>query len=54
MKLQYNDGLKIAKPIIGNGSGDLANLVDVDGFLELPADKVAFKAGEVYPLITFR
>ena len=47
-------GLKIAKPVVGNGSGDLSNLVDVDGFLELPADRAEFKSGETYPLITFR
>ena len=53
-KLDVNGGLKIAKPIVGNGSGDLANLVEVDGFLELPADKTHFIAGETYPLISFR
>lgn len=54
VKLDVNGGLKIAKPIKGNGSGDLANLVEVDGFLELPADKDFFTAGETYPLIQFR
>lgn len=54
VKLDVDGGLKIAKPVVGNGSGDLANLADVDGFLELPADKAEFKAGETYPLITFR
>lgn len=54
VKLDTDGGLKIAKPEIGNGSGDLANLADVDGFLELPADRTDFKAGETYPLITFR
>ena len=54
VKLDVNGGLKIAKPITGNGSGDLANLVEVDGFLELPADKDIFTSGETYPLIQFR
>ncbi len=54
VKLDVNGGLKIAKPISGNGSGDLANLVEVDGFLELPADKDIFISGETYPLIQFR
>ena len=54
VKLDVNGGLKIAKPVVGNGSGDLANLVDVDGFLELPADQSQFTAGETFPLIRFR
>ncbi len=54
VKLDVNGGLKIAKPVTGNGSGDLANLVEVDGFLELPADKDIFISGETYPLIQFR
>ena len=54
VKLDEDGGLKIAKPIVGNGSGDLANLADIDGFLELPEDRAAFKAGETFPLITFR
>jgi molybdopterin molybdotransferase len=43
-----------AIPVIGHGSGDLANLADADGFLELPASKSEFKAGEAYPLLSFR
>lgn len=54
VKLDVNGGLKIAKPVTGNGSGDLANLVEIDGFLELPADKDIFTSGETYPLIQFR
>ena len=54
VKLDMDGGLKIAKPVMGNGSGDLANLAEIDGFLELPADKTEFNAGETYPLITFR
>ncbi len=54
VRLDSNGGLKIAKPIVGNGSGDLANLVDADGFLELPPDKSTFEAGETYPLIRYR
>ncbi len=54
VKLDEDGGLKIAKPVVGNGSGDLANLTNVDGFLELPAERTEFKAGETFPLITFR
>jgi molybdopterin molybdotransferase len=48
------DGRLMAYPRQRGGSGDFANLKDVDGFLELPRDKSVFKAGEVYPLIPFR
>ena len=44
----------MAFPVEGHGSGDLANLVEADGFLELPRGKNDFKSGEAYPLITFR
>lgn len=48
------NGQVTAKPIAGRGSGDLANLADVDGFMELPAEKMEFKKGEIYPFIRFR
>jgi molybdopterin molybdotransferase len=44
----------IVKALTGNGSGDLANLNEADGFLELPRNKTEFKAGEYYPLIRYR
>jgi molybdopterin molybdotransferase len=43
-----------AVPRPGHGSGDLAVLVEADGFLELPADRDTFKAGELFPFIQFR
>ena len=55
VKLTYKmNGQVTAKPIAGRGSGDLANLADVDGFMELPAEKMEFKKGEIYPFIRFR
>jgi molybdopterin molybdotransferase len=48
------EGKLLAYPKAGGGSGDFANLKDVDGFLELPLEKTVFKAGEVYPFIPFR
>ena len=47
-------GELLAKPIKGNGSGDLANLVDADAFIELPRGKDHFAAGEVYPIFGYR
>ncbi|MCO6488387.1 MAG: molybdopterin molybdotransferase MoeA [Phaeodactylibacter sp.] len=47
-------GRLMAIPVEGHGSGDLANLVDADGFLELPREKDKFKKGKVFPLIFYR
>jgi len=54
VKLQQKEGKIYASPISGKGSGDLANLVDTDGFLELPDDRTTFTKGEVFPLIQYR
>jgi molybdopterin molybdotransferase len=47
------DARIIASPLAGNGSGDFANLADTDAFLELPADRSDFEAGEVFRLWPF-
>lgn len=47
-------GEVIAVPVSGRGSGDLANLLEADAFLELPQGKTEFKAGEVYHRIDYR
>jgi molybdopterin molybdotransferase len=47
-------GKLIAYPDAGGGSGDFANLKQTDGFLELPADRQDFRAGEAFPFIPFR
>lgn len=44
------EGSLLATPVPGRGSGDHANLVDADGFLELPVGKDVYAAGEVYPV----
>jgi len=54
VKLENYNGMLYATPVTGNGSGDLANLAEADGFLELPDHKNEFKKGEVFPLITYR
>ena len=54
VKLQVNEkGCLIAKPVAGNGSGDFANLVDTDAFMELPLERNEFKKGEVFRVWTF-
>jgi len=54
IKVKIESGKLLAYPKQGGGSGDFANLKEVDGFLELPASQERFKAKEVYPLIPFR
>ncbi len=47
-------GKLIAFPNVGRGSGDHANLLNSNAFLELPGNTFEFKKGEVFPLIPFR
>lgn len=48
------NGKLFAHPIMGKGSGDHANLLSSDAFLELPGEIENYKKGEVYDLISFR
>jgi len=48
------NGHLLAHPIVGKGSGDHANLLASNAFLELPGNTFEFKKGEVYDLILFR
>jgi molybdopterin molybdotransferase len=54
VKTHFQDGVLMAEPLVGNGSGDLASLNDADGFLELPRGRETFLAGEVFPLYPYR
>ncbi len=54
IKLNQVAGKLYATPVSGKGSGDLANLVDSDAFLELPDDRSNFTKGEVFPLLIYR
>lgn len=54
VKISLENGKLIAYPVVGGGSGDFANLGDVDGFLELSAQRSEFKEGEVFPYVGFR
>lgn len=47
-------GELLANPVAGHGSGDFANLLDCNAFLELPENEQNFLVGSVYPLIPFR
>lgn len=48
------DGVLNAEPRKGGGSGDLANLVDSDAFLELPAGEKAFLKGQSFRVWNYR
>lgn len=52
--LTNEGGRLMATPLPGGGSGDFANLKNVNGFLEMPLEKSEFRAGEVFPFIAFR
>lgn len=54
VKIENKNGELIAIPETGNGSGDLANLVEADAFIELPSDRVEFKKGETFSIIKYR
>jgi len=54
VKLENRQGELLAIPQTGNGSGDLANLVDADAFIELPADRIEFKKGDFFPILQYR
>lgn len=54
VKIKEENGLRIAYPEKGKGSGDLANLALVDAFLELPEERTDFKKGEQFPVLIFR
>ncbi|MFN3488575.1 MAG: molybdopterin molybdotransferase MoeA [Emticicia sp.] len=55
VKLSYAPtGKVLATPVEGHGSGDLANLVEADAFLELPLESSLFKKGEVFKVFVYR
>ena len=54
VNVQNEKGQLLAYPKAGGGSGDFANLKDVHGFIELPAESSEFKAGQVFDYYSFR
>jgi molybdopterin molybdotransferase len=53
VKVKNEAGKLMAYPVAGGGSGDFVNLKEVNGFLELPAERNEFKAGEAYSYVPF-
>jgi len=55
VKLNINEqGQLLATPMEGNGSGDFANLLDTDAFMELPLERSNFSKGEVFRIWPFK
>jgi molybdopterin molybdotransferase len=56
VKLTTNPKIPIleAYPLPGNGSGDFANLLDADGFIELPENENEFQAGDFFTFWPFK
>ncbi|RYU78290.1 molybdopterin molybdotransferase MoeA [Hymenobacter persicinus] len=55
VQLDYSpQGCLLAHPQPAGGSGDLASLLQCDGFLRLDAEQEEFRAGEALPLVRFR
>jgi molybdopterin molybdotransferase len=55
VRLSYDgDGRVLATPVPGQGSGDLANLLEADAFIELPEGRDEFKVGEVFRSYGYR
>ena len=54
VKIEIKYGHLVAFPIKGNGSGDLASLVQADGFIQLPKEQINFKKGETHLFIRYR
>ncbi len=50
VQLFQEEATLMARPITGHGSGDFANLVHTQGFLELPKEQNEFHKGDVFPL----
>jgi len=49
-----DNGMLIATPEYGNGSGDFSNLVNADGFIQLPPNKSLFKKNDLFAYYPYR
>ena len=53
VRLMHEGNELMASPLLGHGSGDLVNLSNADGFIELPRGREEYKATDIYPIIEF-
>ena len=54
VKIEIKYGHLVAIPVKGNGSGDLASLVEADGFIQLPQGQTEFKKGNTCSFFRYR
>ena len=54
VRIEIKFGHLVAFPVRGNGSGDLASLVQADGFIQLTKEQTEFKKGETFPILRYR
>ncbi|MBS1680579.1 MAG: molybdopterin molybdotransferase MoeA [Bacteroidetes bacterium] len=54
VKIENENGKLMAHPHVGGGSGDFANLKEVDGFLELQINQTHFEKGSAFQFIPLR
>ena len=55
VKLEIGKDAKVyAQPARGNGSGDLANLLNGDAFIRLPQGRDHFRKGEIFRIYNYR
>jgi len=54
VKLEILEGRLLAYPVLGKGSGDLANLADADGFVEISAALPGLTKGDIAPVYVYR
>jgi len=52
--LKNKNGCVYAHPLMGNGSGDLANMALADAFIELPGEESSFKKGQIFSVLGYR
>lgn len=54
VEVEVSEGYLVAKPVLGKGSGDLRNLLEANGFIQLPPEETSFKKGDPYPIFLYR
>jgi molybdopterin molybdotransferase len=54
VQLRFEGHELVATPFQGHGSGDLVNLSQADGFIELPSGREVFEQGDVFNLVGFK
>lgn len=54
VSVHSSQGVLLGQPVVGHGSGDLANLLEAEGFIELPSNQSSFKKGDSFNYFPYR